>query len=383
MRRAVVVGAGNMGRKWLHVVAANPDVEPVGVVDLDVDLARSTADSLADADLAVGASLDDVAERTGADVVIDATVPAAHLAVTRQALRRGMAVLGEKPAAATLAEAVALTALAESTGSVFVVSQSRRFNPQFDAIRAWLGGGAEVGAISARFSRAPHFGGFREDMDSPLIVDMAIHLFDMARVIAGGAPRAVYARESNPTWSWFRGDASARAIVEFDLGVDFVFDGTWAGRGADTSWNGHWHVATDRGALEWTGDDPATLEDPSSDPSPVVLEPVEGPAALHGSLRAFVAALDADVVADNEIHDNLHGLVVVEGVLESARTGRRGLVDDVLETARAEALAKADAWGMPDARAALEGWSSVADAISRHRPGSARVVSASAGRSSP
>lgn len=380
MRRTIVVGAGNMGRKWLRTVRDHPATTPVGLVDLDVALARRVADDeIGDGCLAAGASLEELARATSADVVIDATVPVAHRSVTTTALRLGLAVLGEKPAAPTLAEALALAALAEATGGVFVVSQSRRFNRQLVAVRDVLDDGAIVGGLSARFFRGPRFGGFRDEMDSPLVVDMAIHLFDLARWLAGGTPTAVYARETNPPWSWYRGAASARAIIEFDGGgsdgaggVDFTFDGSWAGLGHDTSWNGDWRIATDRGTIVWNGDDPASVQAGREEPVRVVEPAADAGESLPGSLSAFIASLDAGVVADNEIHDNIRSLAIVEAVLASAASGERVLVDDILEAARAGARALTDEWGMPEIAPVLDGWHSVAAALDAVAPGAPR-----------
>jgi predicted dehydrogenase len=372
--RTIVVGAGNMGRKWLRTVAAHPATTPVGLVDLDVELARRVADAeTGDGFLAVGASLDELARETSADVVIDATVPAAHRSVTTTALRLGLAVLGEKPAAPTLAEAIALAALAEATGGVFVVSQSRRFNRQLVAVRRFLDEGGRVGELSARFFRGPRFGGFRDEMASPLVVDMAIHLFDIARWLSGGTPVAVYARETNPPWSWYRGAASARAIVEFDGGIDFAFDGSWAGLGLDTSWNGDWRLTTDRGTVAWNGDDPAVVQAGREDPVLTIEPAADAGESLAGSLGAFVASLDAGTVADNEIHDNLRSLSIVEAVLASSASGERVLVDDILEAARAEARARAVEWGIPEIEPVLEGWPSVAVALDAVMPGAPRA----------
>jgi predicted dehydrogenase len=363
----IVVGAGNMGRKWLRTVHAHPRTEAVGLVDLDLDRAKEVVAAEGLEGLPVAASLDELAARVQAEAIVDATVPVAHREVTATALRHGYAVLGEKPAAASLAESVALAAFAQSTGGTFVVSQSRRFNPQLTAVRAWLEAGPAVGALSARFSRGPHFGGFREEMASPLVVDMSIHLFDMARMLANRDPVAVYARESNPTWSWYRGDASARAIVEFGDGVDFVFDGTWAGLGADTSWNGDWRVTTDRGTLLWSGDDPAVVQSAAGEPAAVVEPLADAGTGLPGSLSAFLDALETDGPTESEIHDNLLSVAVVEAVLESAATGRRVLIDEILESARAQARAQVEEWEMPEAAEVLDGWTSVTDAIAAVR----------------
>lgn len=41
--RVVQVGAGGMGQQWLQTIAEDPDVELVGVVDLDAEAARAGA----------------------------------------------------------------------------------------------------------------------------------------------------------------------------------------------------------------------------------------------------------------------------------------------------------------------------------------------------
>lgn len=364
----IVVGAGNMGAKWLRTVRDHPGTRPVALVDLDEDRAREVAADAGLADLRVGADLERViTDAASATALVDATVPAAHRDVTARAMRADLSVLGEKPAAATLAETVALAALREAIGGRFVVSQSRRFNPQLAAVRAWLDHAAEEGAVvggaSVRFSRGPRFGGFRDGMPSPLLVDMAIHLFDMARWLAGDAPSAVYARETNPPWSWYRGDASAAAVIEFARGAVVSFDGTWAGLGADTSWNGDWRIATDLGVVVWDGDRPAHVHEGGATRELAPLE--EAGSSLAGSLSAFVRRVVSDDIAadgiaaapaDNDIDDNVLSMVIVEAALASAASGARVRVPDLLADAAATARAHGEEWGMPEIADVIDGW---------------------------
>ena len=52
-------------------------------------------------------------------------------------------------------------------------------------------------------------------MPHPLIIDMSIHHFDLMRFFLGSDAVAISARSWNPPWSWFAGDASAAAQIEF------------------------------------------------------------------------------------------------------------------------------------------------------------------------
>src|SRR5699024_2303083 len=137
--RVVVVGAGGMGRAWIRTVLGFPHAHLVGVADvLDGAAARAVEEEVPEARreaVATGIDAVTVAQQAGAEAIIDVTIPAAHHAVTSDALHAGLPVLGEKPCAATLAEAVSLAGHAETTGELFMVSQSRRHNPHLRETR--------------------------------------------------------------------------------------------------------------------------------------------------------------------------------------------------------------------------------------------------------
>ncbi|MCU1527895.1 MAG: oxidoreductase, partial [Frondihabitans sp.] len=160
--RVIQVGAGGMGQAWLRTDAADADVELVGIVDLNLDAARAGAEVYGDPSIAVSTDLAELIQSTSPDAILDITVPVAHHPVTTDALFAGLPVLGEKPAAQNVAEALSLAAAAEVTGQLFMVSQSRRYNDQLVAYRQQAGLLGDLGTVSTEFAKAPHFGGFRE-----------------------------------------------------------------------------------------------------------------------------------------------------------------------------------------------------------------------------
>ncbi|GAA2026063.1 Gfo/Idh/MocA family oxidoreductase [Pseudokineococcus marinus] len=342
----VSVGAGGMGRAWLEVLEASPDAELVGLVDLDLDAARRAAADLGRPDLPLGRDAVELARATGARAVVDVTVPAAHHPVTTAALAAGLPVLGEKPAAATLAQALSLVAAAEVTGELFMVSQSRRWNPQVSLLRdavALLGG---AGTLTTEFFRAPRFGGFREEMEHPLLVDMAIHAFDTARHVLGDEPAAVWCTTSNPPWSWYRGDASAAAVVITGGGARYSYTGSWCAPGEETSWNGRWTASCAHGSVRWDGDDEpvvAVAEDAPAEVRAGVDALLAGPRSpfdgIAGALAVFCAALRTGGSPSGEVHENAMSLAVVEAAVASAGSGQVVDLDELLEGARAEAVA--------------------------------------------
>ncbi len=107
--------------------------------------------------------------------------------------------------------------------------------------------------LNGDFYLGPHFGGFREKMPHVLLLDMAIHSFDQARVISGADPLAVYCHEWNPRGSWYERDASAIALFEMSNGVVYTYRGSWCAEGAETSWECDWKAFGSRGTVAWDG----------------------------------------------------------------------------------------------------------------------------------
>ncbi|SKC34812.1 Gfo/Idh/MocA family protein [Krasilnikoviella flava] len=351
----VLVGAGGMGRAWLAAIQAEAGAELAGVVDLDLHAARG---ALADAGLAgvpVGTDAVALARETGARAVVNVTVPAAHHPVTTAALFAGLPVLGEKPVAESVPRALSLAAAAEVTGELFVVSQSRRYNRQLFAFREQARTLGDLGVLTTEFFKAPRFGGFRDEMAHPLLLDMAIHPFDTARFLLGAEPVAVYCEEFNPSWSWYTGDAAATAVFEMTGGVRYAYTGSWCSPGQETSWNGSWRLSGRDGTALWDGDHEPVLDGPSA--AAEGADPGDG---IAGSLATFLAALDGGPAPMGEVHENVLSLVMVAAAVESAATGAKVLVDDLLERAYDEALATET---REDVRAQLASWTSVRAAL--------------------
>ena len=125
-----------------------------------------------------------------------------------------------------------MIAAAELSRRLLMVSQSRRYFQQLSAFRRQIAAIAPVGIVQCSFFKAPRFPGFREQMPYPLLADMAIHQFDLARDLIGGEPLAVYCESFNPEWSWFAGDATAQVTVEFAGGAASTLPAAGAVRGS-------------------------------------------------------------------------------------------------------------------------------------------------------
>jgi predicted dehydrogenase len=284
------------------------------------------------------------------------TVPEAHHPVTTAALFAGLPVLGEKPAADTVSRALSLAAAAEVTGELFMVSQSRRWNPQAATLREMIARLGPVATMSTAFFRSERFGGFRELMAYPLLVDMAIHAFDLARFLLDAEPVTAYCQSYNPPWSWYAGDANATVVFEMDGGTRYVYNGSWCSPGATTSWNGAWRASGEKGTALWDGDHQPVL-DADVDTAPPAGPPYSG---IGGALQVFVQALRTGQPPPGEIHQNVMSLAMVEAAVQSAANGRSEHLDAVLGQAHTQALKEEI---RADVRNTLTRWPSVRDAL--------------------
>jgi predicted dehydrogenase len=375
--RVVQVGAGGMGRAWLRLLGESADVELAGVVDLNPQAARDALTDLGLGGVPVGTSLTELAGAVGAQAVVNVTVPAAHHPVNVEAHFLGLPVLCEKPAAATVAEALSLAAVAEATGQLLMISQSRRYFRTLAAFKRQADRLGEIGLMTCDFFKAPHFGGFREEMEHVLLVDMAIHAFDAARYLLGQNPVSVYCEEFNPGWSWYAGDAAATAVFEMDGGTRFVYTGSWCADGLETSWNGSWRINGANGTAAWDGaavpvaeygagagtvaDDGGRPGSASSSPDSLVAEGGT-PEEIAGALAEFVRSLRTGEVPSGEIHANVLSLAMVEAAVRSSQTGQKVLIRDVLDDAHRQALAVEQ---VPAAREVLASWASPLEALER------------------
>lgn len=330
-KRALVVGAGSMGKTWVKNLLECSDVEFAGWVDLDLAVLESSQKELGIRAPFEGAGLDEALEKVKPDFVVDVSTPESHCEVTLKSLKAGVPVLGEKPMASSMDEARRMVFTSRETGKLYMVSQSRRYDPRIEAYKRAVGALGPLGILNADFFLGPHFGGFRDQMNNVLLLDMAIHTFDQARFLSGSDPVSVYCEEYNPDWSWYRGASSANALFEMTNGLRFAYRGSWAAEGRNTSWEAEWRAVGPKGSATWDGDRTVRSElvratEGFMSELEAEQESIEesNHTGIAGSLRDFLKALDDSThVPMGRCDDNIKSLAMVFAAIESARTGIR------------------------------------------------------------
>ncbi len=325
--RIAVAGCGSMARAWLKYTLARPDCLLVGLADPQPAAISQIMAEFGLTDLVTGPDLATVIKKSRANLVFNLAVPAAHYELDMTAFELDCAVISEKPLAENLKEADELVAKAKAKDLFFAVMQNRRYLSQIRACRQLLTSGTigQCGLVGADFFLGPRFGGFRELMASPLLLDMAIHTFDQARFLIGANALSVYCQEFNLPGSWYQGKASAVAIFTMENGVIFDYRGSWSALGCPTSWEASWQLRGSKGTICWDGHTLPYAEVLQKDNSLCRMEGQAdwpGRAGHDGCLDEIFTALLTGRPAETAAADNRHSLAMVMAAIESSAKGQ-------------------------------------------------------------
>ncbi|MDI9499204.1 MAG: Gfo/Idh/MocA family oxidoreductase [Bacillota bacterium] len=336
MFKVIVAGCGSIANKWLANLTARDDVQIVALVDpvRENALAHKERHELP---CRVFPDLAQALAETQASLLIDTTPPAMHEEIVVRGLESGLDVFGEKPMADSMQAARNILAAVDASGKRYFVMQNRRYLHGIQTLRQTIESGV-VGApyhVFVDMRLGAHFTGFRNEMEHPLIIDMAIHTFDEARYLLGDA-RAVsaYCQEYNPPHSWYRGAAAADCIFEMNSGSIFLARLSWVSRSENTSSHGKWHVSCTEGAALWDGYGRVSVnvaqalpENRSYYEEEGILSDVSlctaGREEHDGCLDDMFSALLSDQSMQTDCHNNIHSLAMVHACLESSKTGRK------------------------------------------------------------
>ncbi|MBI5092011.1 MAG: Gfo/Idh/MocA family oxidoreductase [Candidatus Hydrogenedentes bacterium] len=331
MKRIIQVGVGSMGRVWTDRVADSRKWETVAYVDTN---RRALAEAAARHKVPKSRCYTDLSRalrEVEADALLDVTPPKIRKGVCCAAFEHGLHVLSEKPLADSVANAKAIVTRAARYKRTYMVAQNYRFQAPTQTAKRFLESGklGDVGYAGVRFHKGPHFGGFREEMAYPLVLDMSIHHVDMMRCILGADVYAVQAVSVNAPWNWNKGDATILAQVEMDNGIAVNYFGSWVASGWETPWNADWRIEGSKGALLWENDEFFFSNKASKRRAvPQVKWPVVHQAYV---LKAFGDALEKGEEPETSGRRNLNSFAATYAIVRAVREKRRVLVSELLE----------------------------------------------------
>jgi predicted dehydrogenase len=199
--RVAVVGYGHAGRVFhAPLIASTPGMSVSAIVTANAE--RSARAHVDFPDARVVPSAEDVWSRASDyDLAVIATPNSTHVALGLSALQAGLAVVIDKPVAASVSEARTLIDAAQAGGHMLTVFHNARWSVPFLTARQVIASGAlgPLTSFEARMERyrpLPRPGAWRErgsaEEAGGLLYDLGSHLIDQALQLFG-TPTHVYA----------------------------------------------------------------------------------------------------------------------------------------------------------------------------------------------
>jgi predicted dehydrogenase len=223
---------------WIRAFLQSEDVTVAGVWDKD----RAKATALAGRHgVGVADNLDTLLDSSDAVAICSAT--SEHVGFVREASRRGLPILCEKPLGATGSDCLEIARIVEKSGIPFMQSFPKRFDPVNHEIKALLVDRA-LGTVTLCRIRHGHGHGFEEDFRQSWFVDPArsgggtlldegVHAADFLRWMFG-EPRSVSAAISSAALGLPVED-TAVATFHFGGGMFAEVTTSWCFAAADAS----------------------------------------------------------------------------------------------------------------------------------------------------
>lgn len=330
--KLIQCGAGGMGKAWWNGVTSNsPDFDLVALVDIVEPALHEAADQLGLPSARRFTSLAAALDSIEADAVLTVTPPPVHIEHAKLTFARGLHLLTEKPIAHDLPAAKQMVEMAHRAGKRLVVAQNYRYSAPMQRLKSLLSE-APVGEFGHGhidfFIPADFTGSFRQTMEYPLLIDMAIHHIDLIRAVTGRNITRVTAQTFRPSWSWYDHHSGLNMILELEGGLPFTYRGDWSARGRSTSWNGTWRLQCAEGSIHCENDQLSVArcekwnKTPTSESLEVPPTKLNGQAAL---LSQFAQAIRTEIPAETSGLDNLWSFAAVMAGVISARERSRAV----------------------------------------------------------
>lgn len=333
--RYVLVGTGGWGGYWCdHVLPRLKTLAkaaPAALADINPEALAMAREKLGVPPEACFADFREALESTAADFAIVVVPPAHHETVVDAALAEGLHVLCEKPIADTMAACVRMHRKAREAGVKMAVTMSHRFDQDKQSLQRAIESGlyGRLNYVVCRFTHnCRHFGDwgadFRHQIPDPLLIEGAVHHFDVFRALAGANAASVYTAGWNPPWGEFAGDSTALVTIQMENGVHCFYEGAKANASTMNGWTKEYFRAEcENGTLELDARKLRALRGPAwGQPEAEALPLLEQEAWMNPWLAELFCDWVAGRRADHPtcIDDNIHCASLLFAAIESAHT---------------------------------------------------------------
>ena len=165
--KAVVIGAGHLGKEHSRIYSEMPEVSLVGVVDTNKDAGEAVAQRCK---TRYYSSFKEILDKVDVASVVVPTK--SHYGITKELINNGIHVLVEKPMTGTVSEAEDLIKLGRQNSVILQPGYIERFNPALEAIKKL--------DVSLKFIECHRLSPFTfRSADIGVVLDLMIHDIDI------------------------------------------------------------------------------------------------------------------------------------------------------------------------------------------------------------
>ena len=181
--KIAVIGTGVMGKNHIRVLRSIPEVDDIVIFDSNINKANNVAKQFGITKIYENQEL--MIEKEKPDGVIVATPPAFHKDNVLSVIDAGVNVLVEKPIAHDIEDAKEMVFAAHKKNIIFTVGHIERFNPVVSIIKCFID---EKKLTNIYLINSRRVGPFPKRLfgnNEGVLIDLAVHDFDLINYIAG------------------------------------------------------------------------------------------------------------------------------------------------------------------------------------------------------
>ena len=335
--KILLLGLGFWGDQWMKTLTSTQNCKVAGIAAGQQSIEKIAGKYGVSKDLGY-TDYREAIENTDADIVVITLPTTLHMDAAIRSLEKGLNVICEKPLAENSEEAAAIVECRKKYPALkFMVNQNYRWRQHNQTIRRAVLDGmiGAPGSVHIEFRQPECFIGYREFMEMPLLQDVCIHHFDLIRFFTGKNCEKILACTYRPVWSRYGGKPSTEAIMIMEDGIVANYNGTWAARGRETSWDGNITITGDKGCIVLSADNAVRFY-AAGDSRGVLLKHAEMDVAeLNYALSMFIKCVEKDTLPECDLEDNCQSLSMVCAADESMRQNAFVKVDVTRITASA------------------------------------------------
>ena len=323
-KKLAILGAGRIGQVHAKAIAGNETAELAAVFDPLHDAALAVTERFG----GKIADIDTIVNDATIDAVILCTPTDMHADQIELFAQNGKAIFCEKPIDLDAARVRTCLTIVQQTNATLMVGFNRRYDAHFMALKAAIANGQigrpEMGVITSRDPAAPPAEYIRRS--GGIFRDMMIHDIDMAVFLMGDLPVSVMATGgvlTDPEIAQLDDYDSATAILKWADGRQVSISNS---RRAVYGYDQRIEIHGSEGMVQANNERPVNIETAT----------VQGyqRAPLHdffmtryveayaNEIDAFIHAISKGDTTIPSGRDGLNALLIADGALESAKTGK-------------------------------------------------------------